>query len=227
VLTRFLLLLLLLASAAHANESACFGTVSHGSLKDGARLPVSGPNYSAYSTLAAPLGRTWLHSKARDSVVEAYAALEKTTPAKHFVYGEAGWPTGGSFKPHKTHQNGTSLDFFVPVLDAAGRSVPLPASPVNKFGYAIEFDAQARYGGLTIDFEAMAEHLFELQKAAAARGAPIRLVIFDPRFLPKLFQTARGAQLRQSLKFMPKDAWVRHDEHYHVDFDLRCGPLAR
>jgi penicillin-insensitive murein endopeptidase len=98
---------------------------------------------------------------------------------------------------------------------------------LNKFGYGIEFDAAGRYADLTIDFAALAEHLYQLHLAARAQGAEIALVIFDQGYLPRLFATARGAYLERNLKFMKGKAWVRHDEHYHVDFAVRCKPLAR
>jgi len=28
------------------------------------------------------------------------------------------------------------------------------------------------------------------------------------------------------LNFMKGEAWVRHDEHYHVDFAVPCKPLS-
>src|SRR6185436_11752783 len=103
-------------------------------------------------------------------VAAAYQALESTAPGKVFVYGETGWRTGGRIRPHRTHQNGLSVDFMVPVLDANGRSVPLPTGPFNKFGYGIEFDAGGRFGQLAIDFPAIGEHLYQLHRAARARG---------------------------------------------------------
>jgi penicillin-insensitive murein endopeptidase len=50
-------------------------------------------------------------------------------------------------------------------------------------------------------------------------------VIFDPPMLPRLFETARGPYLKQNVKFMATPAWVRHDEHYHVDFAVPCKPM--
>lgn len=198
--------------------------MSNGRLENGVRLPLNGPNFSSYSSLAANVGRTYVHSKVLEVVVTAYATLEQAAPAKVFVYGEAGWPSGGRIRPHRTHQNGLSVDFFVPVRDSSGRSVPLPTSVTNRFGYDIEFDKDGRFAGYTIDFEALAEHLYQLHMAAKARGVGIALVILDPRYLPKLFATARGPFLQQNVSFMKGAAWVRHDEHYHVDFAVPCKP---
>jgi penicillin-insensitive murein endopeptidase len=139
-----------------------------------------------------------------------------------FVYGETGWKSGGRIRPHRTHQNGLSVDFMVPVLDKAGRSVPLPTSALNRFGYDIEFDTAGRYEGLEVDFPAIAEHLYQLHAAARAHGSGIALVIFDRAYLPRLFATPRGPYLQQNLNFMKRQPWVRHDEHYHVDFAVKC-----
>ena len=45
------------------------------------------------------------------------AELERTQPGVKFVYGETGWPDGGPMPPHRTHRNGMSVDFMVPVRD--------------------------------------------------------------------------------------------------------------
>lgn len=208
-----------------AADSQCFGTVSQGRIEGSVKLPVSGPNFSAYSSLAATAGRTHVHAKVADIITASYAALHGSNPSTTYVYGETGWPSGGRFRPHRTHQNGLSVDFFVPVRDAQGKSVPLPTGIGNRLGYDIEFNADARYGEYSIDFPAIAEHLYQLHLAAKARGVGIALVIFDAPFLPKLFATPRGAYLKENLNFMKGKPWVRHDEHYHVDFAVACKPV--
>jgi len=215
----------LIASTTYAAESVCHGSVAKGSLENGVKLPGQGKNFTAYSAVAASVGRTHVHSNVARVVVGAYARLEETVPDKVFVYGETGWAKGGQIKPHRTHQNGLSVDFMVPVIDAQGRSVALPTHVGNKFGYDIEFDAQGRYQTLSIDFEALAEHLYQLDAEAKRHKIGITQVILDPPYLPKLFATQRGAWMRTQLKFMKRKAWVRHDEHYHVDFAVPCKPL--
>lgn len=227
---RFILIIVTLfcmsiAGIAYAAESTCFGTVSNGRLENGVKLPVEGKNFSAYSPLGASLGRTYVHSKVAEIFLAAYGALEQSAAGKVFVYGETGWSSGGRIRPHRTHKNGLSVDFFVPIIDGQGRSVPLPTGIGNKFGYAIDFDANGKYEGYVIDFEAMAEHLYQLDVAAKARGAGISLAIFDPPYLPKLFAAKRGAYLQSNMNFMKGNAWVRHDEHYHIDFSIPCKPI--
>lgn len=200
--------------------SQSHGTYSKGSLLNGKRLPSRDTNFRAYSYLGTLLGRNSVHSTIRSVILNAYSMMLSKFPDKTFVYGEAGWPEGGKFYPHKTHQNGLSVDFMVPILDRNNKSVPLPASVFNKFGYGIEFDNNGIFKEYRIDFEAMAAHLYYLNSCALRNGIDIRMVIFDPKLQPYLFRTEYGKELKK-LRFSSRPSWVRHDEHYHVDFEIR------
>ena len=205
--------------------STCYGTTSQGSLLDGSRLAQLGDNYVVYSRLGWLLGRTYVHSAVFSIILQSYQRLNEQLPNTTFMYAETGWATGGDFAPHKTHQNGLSVDFMVPVVDEAGKSALLPITMNNQFGYAIEFDAKGRFEKYQIDFEALALHLKLLNEAALTQGIGIKRVYFDPRLQIQLFNTSLGEYLKQHLNFNQQQAWVRHDEHYHVDFVVECLPL--
>jgi len=218
-------LLLLLADLSHARDpSVCFGTTSNGYLKNGWKLPASGPNFAAYSTIGRALGRTFVHSTVYSIVVDAYARTHESAPNKVFVYGETGRREGGEFKPHKTHRNGLSVDFMVPVVNSAGDSVPLATNVLNKWGYDLEFDSSGRVDDIEIDAEAMAEHLYQLHLAAQRHNVDIWRVIFAPDLQPLLRQTTRWPFLSDNLSFSTRSSWVRHDQHYHLDFEIPCEP---
>ncbi len=215
----------LLAAANAAAGSECFGTVGKGRLTGAVQLPAKGDNFVAYSSVGITMGRTWLHADVRDIAVDAYAALARSTPNVVYEYGETGLAGGGRMRPHRTHQSGTSVDFMVPVRNRKGVSIPLPASATKQFGYGWEFDDAGRAGELQIDFDAMAEHLLELKLAAERHHIAIEKVIFDPRLTVLLLRTRRGPELARTLPFMRQKPWIRHDEHYHVDFAVPCRPL--
>jgi len=221
-MNRTLLVLALLISVATASESICYGTTANGRLENGVKLPSEGKNFIAYSSMARLLGRTYVHSTVKAIVVAAYADLYKENPGKVYKYAETGFEKGGKFKPHKTHQNGLSVDFMVPVVDADGKSVYLPTNVFNKYGYNIEFDNSGHYKGYTIDFESMAAHIMYLHEEAKKRGVDLWRVIFAPELQPYLFKTKYGSYLKANVQFSKKRAWVRHDEHYHVDFAVPC-----
>ncbi len=216
-------MVLLCSPCIDAATSVCYGTTSNGRLENGVRLPSQGNNFVSYSTLAGLLGRTYVHSEVYKIVVTAYKNLQGEAPEKVYKYAETGFKNGGEFKPHKTHRNGLSVDFMTPVLNDKGESVHLPTHSLNKYGYNIEFDEQGVYRNLTIDFEAMAAHIVSLHHAAKNLGYGVWRVIFDPKLQPALFDTPYGEYLKQNITFSKKPSWVRHDEHYHVDFLIPCG----
>ncbi len=205
-----------------AEESTCYGTTSKGRLEKGIELPSSGENFVAYSTVARLAGRVYVHSQVNSIIVNAYKSLEAEQPNKVFKYAETGFKEGGQFKPHKTHRNGLSVDFMTPVLAESGQSVHLPTHPLNKFGYDIEFDSKGQYEEYEIDYVALAAHIVALHKEAVAQGVDLWRVIFDPKLQPELFKTSYGTYLKKHIQFSEKRSWVRHDEHYHVDFDISC-----
>lgn len=198
--------------------SVAHGTTGAGSLEHGKRLPTTGKNFRAYSRLGALLGRNSLHSTVRDILLQSFARMAEQAPSIEFVYGEMGWPEGGPFPPHRTHQNGASIDLFVPVVDREGRSTVLPTRPWNKFGYRIEFDAAGQWRGYSIDFEALAHFLLTLQTVAAEQGAPISRVILAPELMDELDKSEVGRRALRAMPWMRGRPWVRHDEHFHVDF---------
>lgn len=210
--------------AARATQSVCYGSTANGRLAQGVALPAQGENYVAYSALARWLGRTYVHSQVRDIFVASYQRLQQRHPDKVFKYAETGFEQGGRFYPHKTHQNGLSIDFMTPVVDKEGRSVHLPTHVLNKFGYNIEFDAKGEFEGYRIDYTALAAHIVALHQAAKAAGYDVWRVIFDPELQPELYRTPYGDYLRQHIQFSKRRSWVRHDEHYHVDFKIDCQP---
>jgi len=217
-----ILIVLFYSTSVSATESICYGTTSKGRLENGVRLPSVGNNYTSYSTTAEFLGRTYVHSKVKEIIVASYKSLETEMPNKIYKYAETGFEEGGEFPPHKTHQNGLSVDFMVPVLNISQESVHLPTNVFNKFGYNIEFDKKGRYEDYTIDYEAMGAHIVSLHKKAKEKGVKIWRVIFDPKLQPYLFKTKYGKYLRAHINFSKKKSWVRHDEHYHVDFIVKC-----
>lgn len=199
--------------------SVSHGSASEGWLEHGKRLPSAGENFRAYSRLGAFLGRNAVHGRVRDALLDAYDVLAEhpETVDLQFVYGETGWPSGGRFRPHKTHRNGLSVDFMTPVVDESERSVPLPTSAFNLWGYREEFDAEGRVGDLRIDDRALGLHLLALDHAARANRLRIDRVIYDPQLQPALFAAVPAVQ---RFRFSERRSWVRHDDHYHVDFGL-------
>jgi len=204
-----------------SNEpSQSFGNVANGQLNNGKRLPSSRNNFVTYSRLGSLIGRNGVHNKVRNVILESFETLYKDYPEYKYVIGETSWLSGGSMKPHRTHQNGTSVDFMVPIRNHENEIEILPTNVFNKLGYNAEFDSTGRNENYFIDFESIAIHLYYLNVAAVKHNVKIDLVIFDPTLQKILFKTEYGSKIKEQLRFNTKSVWVRHDEHYHVNFKL-------
>lgn len=198
--------------------SVSHGESWQGSLEHGKRMPSSGENFSGVSHMLMALGRNGVHSELRKAVLAAYDTLNKYEPDYVYLYGECGWLKGGKFWPHYTHQNGLVIDFMVPVIRRRDSSITtLPTHIFNRFAYSREFDTAAISGKYAIDFESMATHLYFLKEQGKQYGISIRRIIFAPEFLPKLYATEYGPKIRD-ISFVYKKNWLRHDDHYHVEF---------
>lgn len=217
-------LAMLLVPSSSGAASTCYGTTSSGRLEGGCQLQLRGPNFEPYSDHGVALGRTHVHCTVAEIVADAYARVAKELPAARFVYGETGYSAGGPLPPHKTHQNGLSVDFFVPTRTSALQPARVPAPEENRWGYDVEFDSDGKSGELAIDFEAISVHLLALKEAAHARDVGIRKIFFDVPLRKHLESTAAWPRIRD-LPFSTTEGWWRHDEHYHVDFEIPCRPL--
>lgn len=191
----------------------------HEQVRNAKRLPSSGVNFATYSHVLSTIGRTHVHSSLRPVILETYKRLEKSLPQITWVYGETGWKNGGKFWPHRTHQNGLSVDFIIPVVDVNGGDARvLPLSIFNAFGYETRFNEDGVSGTHRIDFKSIAAHLQTLREVSIKYGLRIKRVIFDPALVELLSKEA----IRQNvdLPFMKQKAWFPHDSHYHVDFEI-------
>lgn len=195
------------------------GTVGHGQLLHGHALPPWGRGYRTASMVIAALGRQYLHGDVRDSLVAAFAARASADPGRVHVVGETALRRGGRFNGHRTHQNGLSVDLFMPVRNARGDRTTLPTWPWNAFGYWWEFDAAGHARRLQIDFEELAAVLLAIRDQAARHDLSIERVIIAPEYVPLLLAAPSGQRLGAlGDRLTRKPVWVRHDEHVHIDF---------
>jgi penicillin-insensitive murein DD-endopeptidase len=215
--------------AAHADDgipSKSVGTVSQGSLVHGKLIPFEGENFRYYDTISFLDGRAFVNDRVRRTVLESYQDMALTYPARACTIMECSKPQGGKIWPHRTHQNGLSIDFMVPMtLDGE------PFYALDSMGfqhYLLEFNDDGSvpgYGDARIDFDLMAVHLLALQQRAAQNGLKISKVLFKKELLDELLASPHGAALAASHIYFARDLQPLinqlHDNHYHVDFELR------
>ena len=207
--------------------STSTGRLSAGRLVHGHVMPPWGRGHITYSFMGAALGRQYMHGAVLATLADAFAARAEAVPGQRHVLGETAVRGGGAFHGHRTHQNGLSVDVFMPVRNGADRRVILPTWPWNGFGYWWEFDEHGNAGGYRIDFDELGAFLVELDRRARVHGLDIVRVIIAPEYVPLLLRGAAGPRLGHiAAKLTRRAVWVRHDEHVHIDFATTDEPRA-
>lgn len=201
------------------------GTVSNGSLKNGRIVPFSGTNFHYFDTTSYLADRGFTHEKVLKTVLEAYSSLETLLPERHFCIMECSHKHGGKLFPHRTHQNGLSIDFMMPKLKDSE-----PYYKLDDLGaqhYMLTFDENGNYSedeSISLDFNTIALHILELQSAAKKNGLSIEKVIINTNLKNELFATKNGKKLKSSGIYVVRNLSplinALHDDHFHVDFKL-------
>ena len=132
---------------------------------------------------------------------------------------------GGKLYPHRTHQNGMSVDFMMPKLKDNK-----PYYGLDNLGaqhYMLTFDQNGKYSkdpSIEIDFNTIALHILELQSAAKKNGMSIAKVIIHTGIKDELFATEKGKILKQSEIYVVRNLSPLinsiHDDHFHIDFKM-------
>lgn len=199
------------------------GLVSNGSLINGKLLPYSGSNYQYFADNSYLMGRAFVHSSVKKILIDSYAVMEMINPNHRFYIMETSNKNGGKLDPHKTHQNGLSVDFMMPLLKEGKEYVGLDT--IGTAHYFLNFDDKGNYSedsSIQINFEIVAKHILELDEKARENGMRIEKVIIKLELKDELYTSKYGDALKTSGIYIVKSLTPvinqLHDEHYHVDF---------
>ncbi len=204
--------------------SKSVGKVSNGSLENAYKLPYKGENFSSFSPLSYyVLGRSFVHSKVHQTVLDSYKLCENDCPGIKFRYMECSTKKGGRAFPHITHQNGTSVDFMTPLIKKGKQHKFYDR--IGIWRYLMNFDSKGKANinkNVEIDFNTMAKHIINLDKAARKNGLKARKVILKINLKDDLFKTEYGKKLKRMNIYFVRNLSNQidklHDDHYHVDF---------
>ena len=198
------------------------GSVSDGSLAHGKLIPYNGSNYSYFDTSSYFAGRAFLNEYVLDITLKTYKELENTSDRFYRIM-ECSNKKGGVLFPHQTHQNGTSIDFMMPLIKDHKSYYKLDETGFNH--YFLTFDDDGKYSvdkSVEIDFEAVAQHILILNEEANQKGWQVKKVIIKIELKDELYATPSGKKLKAKgiyvVKGLSKMVNDFHDEHYHIDF---------
>lgn len=204
--------------------SQSIGTVSNGRLINGKLFPFKGTNFEYFDKNSYLAGKGFTHSIVKNIVLNSYKELETSIPNRQFKIMECSHQHGGKLQPHRTHQNGTSIDFMMPLIRDNQ-----PYYELDNMGFAhylLSFNDQGEYSldsSISIDFESVNIHLLSLENHARELGYKIKKVIIKIELKDELFAAKNGKKLKESNVYLVRNLSPLinslHDEHYHVDFE--------
>lgn len=205
--------------------SKAVGSVSKGKLEIGKLMPFKGDNFQYFDTLSYLSGRAFTQDKVKQTMLDSYQELATQLPDRQFYVMECSNKVGGRIFPHRTHQNGLSVDFMVPLIKDHKDYYGLDT--IGKNHYWLEFDNDGKYikdNSISIDFDLVARHILLLDKHARKNGLKISKVIINTDLKDELFATTYGQQLKSSSIYIVKSLTPMinglHDDHYHIDFEV-------
>lgn len=211
----------------HVNDSIpsqSIGTVSNGSIRNATLLPFSGEGYCYFDTSSYLQGRAFMHTGVADLLKSTFREFAERHPDRRCVLMECSHANGGRLYPHRTHQNGLSIDFMSFKLKNG-----LPFDSLDALGtahYFLEFDNSGHWNkdpNVVLDFESIAEEIYLLHRTAHQSGFKISKIIFKLELKDELFNTFYGKLLVQEGIYFARhlDAATNalHDDHFHIDFE--------
>jgi penicillin-insensitive murein endopeptidase len=212
------------ANRDNGQPSISVGEVSQGMLVNGKLLPWQGKNYHYFSEESYLGGRAFVNDRVRDALIATYDQMDPEVPGRQFRMMESSNEQGGQMWPHRTHQNGLSIDLMVPLLRHQQPYYALDT--LGSAHYGLSFDNHGRLvsdSAVSIDFDLIARHIILLETEAGSRGLSISKVIFKLELKDELFATPHGKKLKASGIYFAQNLSPLinslHDDHYHVDFE--------
>lgn len=204
--------------------SISHGTVGNGSLENGKLVPWEGDNYRYFDTTSYLAGRAFLNDKVLATLLDGFKVLGLSKEKLSYRVMECSHQKGGKLYPHRTHQNGTSVDLMLPKRKNGQAYTKL--DDLGSQHYFLNFSNQGILdsdSSVHIDFEAVASMIMCMNKGARLYGYRVSKVIIKIEYKESLFAGPAGQKLKSSGIYIVKSLGPQvnafHDEHIHLDFE--------
>lgn len=212
--------------SSHAEDeksSRSQGSYGSGKLINGKLFPYKGNNFIYFDKLSYVTGRAHMNGVVRDIILDMYDSLERAVPIRYFFLMECSNQHGGPMLPHRTHQNGLSVDFMFPLKKEGKPYYGLDTIGLAHYGLTFNDDGTyVRDKSIRIDFDLISRQVVLLDYFARKRGYKINKVIIKIEMKDKLYAAEFGPDIKKNIYVVrgltPKVNRM-HDEHFHIDFE--------
>jgi penicillin-insensitive murein endopeptidase len=206
-------------------KTKSIGSVSRGSLQNGTLIPFSGSNFMYFDTASYLSGRAFTNHLVAQTVINTFKTFELNGEKRKFSIMEFSNEHGGKMFPHRTHQNGMSVDMMMPLMKDGKPYYDL--DDLGAMHYLLEFNKEGQYINdttISIDFEMVANEINQMRIEAEKLGLKITKVIFNTDLRDELFATTHGQLFATNGPYITRNLEPvindLHDDHFHVDFEI-------
>jgi hypothetical protein len=208
----------------NSGNSVSIGSSQEGALKNPYKMDLYGKNFTYFSYLSYfGLGMCFTNSKVYQTIKDCMKSLETKSAGTVFYVMELSRKNGAKTLLHQTHRSGLSVDLMVPKKNKSGKQSRF-YDRVGLWHYLYEFDSEGHLSidkSVSIDFDALASLITELNLAANKNGLKIKQVIIRNEIKDNLLEKSSVKNMPSYLVHSyPNNKFVNkmHDDHIHVDF---------
>lgn len=196
-------------------ESISVGKSTDGTIENARRMPFSKRGYSTYSFWGYLAGRTFVHEKVKDVVVESFKIASEKCDGRDFVLGETGLKDGGPIAFHKGKQNGMQVDVLLP-FEKDGEPYT-KCNIFNSWFYRSDIDKKEGFKELGVNYQHLKVHLLTLMQVAPKHGLVLRKVEVH-NTIKTDFLNDNGKVLKKLLVFGGRKESTQKPAYYTLTF---------
>lgn len=203
--------------------SISYGSSADGSIENARRIPFNGKGYVTYSFIGYLVGRTFVHEKIKETLVESFKILKEKYPDREFIVGDAGLKEGGPMSfVGKEKQNGLEVDFIIPLKNEDGG--PYNKRPIsNYWNYEMDFDENGKLGGMDVDYTVLATQLATLQGSAEKNGLTIKRIEMHADIKRGLLGKSMATLMKNILGAGVKNDNKSAPAYFSITFEITDG----
>lgn len=191
------------------------------------KLPFRGENYKFYGNVSYHiLGTAYADCKVHNAIVESFKISEENCSEVNFKILKGTRRRAGRLLPYVERKNGFNADFMSPMLK---EGIPLKyyyrTGLLRRF---IKFDSNGNSRAnkkISLDFDAMAQYIINLDNASHFYGLKIKRIVFNRHYIKLLYKSKSGEELKRRdiyfAKYLSRKVNKKYDDLFHVDFELK------
>jgi len=190
------------------------------------KLPYRGENYKFYGTISYHvLGRAYVNDRVHNSIVESFKISETNCDDVNFRLLKCTKRNFGYLQTSVEQKDGFSAIFMTPLKNKKHSLKLYYRTWLYKFIKNYNSDGISVFNkSKSVDFDNMSQFIVNLDVASRQYNLKIKKIIFDKRFIKKLYKSKNGKELKKRniyfAKYLSTKVNKKYDDLFYVEFEF-------